>query len=206
MIDGIIFDIDGTIWDSTNIVANAWNRAFEENGYNERVTADRLKGLFGLPMIDIISDILPYEKMENKEKILKAVSKYEFMYLEKEMPYVYDGMETTLEMLARKYKLGIVSNCQSGYIELLYKKTGFDKYFDYQLCPGDTGKLKAENINILAKKCEMKSPIYLGDTHMDEEACKKADVRFVYAAYGFGKANSPWKSIDNVEQLLDFCL
>ena len=37
--DGIIFDVDGTIWDSTPTVTEAWNRALSEAGYSERVTA-----------------------------------------------------------------------------------------------------------------------------------------------------------------------
>lgn len=206
MIDGLIFDVDGTIWDSTKIVANAWNKAFEEEGYIERVDADRLKGLFGLPMIDIITDILPYETVERKQKLLKIVSKYEFVYLENEMPDVYEGMGETLEFLSTKYKLGIVSNCQSGYIELLYAKTGFEKYFEYHLCPGDTNLLKADNIKILADKCGMRHPIYIGDTHMDEEASNKAGVQFVFAEYGFGKAISPWKTIKNIKNLKDILL
>ena len=30
MIDSIIFDVDGTLWDSTDIVARAWNRILEQ--------------------------------------------------------------------------------------------------------------------------------------------------------------------------------
>ena len=97
--------------------------------------------------------------------------------------------------------MGIVSNCQSGYIELLYAKTGFEKYFDYHLCPGDTNLLKADNIKILAKKCGMNNPVYIGDTHMDEEASNKAGVPFIFAAYGFGKSISPWKIINNIKDI-----
>ena len=28
--DGIIFDVDGTLWDSTEAVARSWNQAIEE--------------------------------------------------------------------------------------------------------------------------------------------------------------------------------
>ena len=45
--DSIIFDIDGTIWNSTDVVAMAWNKALEKENLDVRVTADQLKGLFG---------------------------------------------------------------------------------------------------------------------------------------------------------------
>ena len=34
-VDGIIFDVDGTLWDSTEIVAGAWNQAIIEEGITD---------------------------------------------------------------------------------------------------------------------------------------------------------------------------
>ena len=67
MYDGIIFDIDGTIWDSTNVVEMAWNDAFEELGYEKRTTAEELKGLFGLPMEEIFKSLVPGVTKEETE-------------------------------------------------------------------------------------------------------------------------------------------
>ena len=51
--DGIIFDVDGTLWDSTPIVAEAWTQAVLECGIKDRiVTAGELKQLFGKTMSD----------------------------------------------------------------------------------------------------------------------------------------------------------
>ena len=49
--DGIIFDVDGTLCDSTPIVAEAWTQAVLECGIKDRiVTAGELKQLFGKTM------------------------------------------------------------------------------------------------------------------------------------------------------------
>ncbi len=56
--DGLIFDVDGTIWNSTGIVAEAWNAAIKEAGADaDEVTAEILKGQFG-KMMNVIGDNL----------------------------------------------------------------------------------------------------------------------------------------------------
>lgn len=63
--DSIIFDIDGTIWNSTDVVAMAWNKALEKENLDVRVTADQLKGLFGRLLPDIAKAILPEQPKRN---------------------------------------------------------------------------------------------------------------------------------------------
>lgn len=203
MIDGIIFDVDGTVWDSTPVVERAWNDALAEAGYKERVTADRLKGLFGLPMNDIIRDILPWETEDNISAFAPICFKYEHEYLAQEAGIVYEGFEDMLKALHGKYPLYIVSNCQAGYIELMLSKTGFAGYFEDHLCPGDTGELKAANIRKICERHNLKSPVYVGDTQMDANACIDAGVPIAFAAYGFGTVEKPDYIINSPMELVD---
>lgn len=200
--DGIIFDVDGTIWDSTPTVTEAWNRALSEAGYSERVTADRLKGLFGLPMDDIIHDILPDSDRAERDAVGELCYKYEHEYVSEMGAVVYEGLGEALSILSRKYPLFVVSNCQAGYIELMLEKTGFGKYIKDHVCPGDTNMLKAENILLIAERNGLKNPIYVGDTHMDAEACVKAGVPIIFASYGFGKVEKPDYVIDTPMDLV----
>ena len=166
MVDGIIFDVDGTLWDSTPIVEKAWNQALIDNGFeNVSVTADRLKGLFGLPMDDIIEDILPGVSLEKRNAFKPDCFSYEHEFLKREPGILYDNLEEALSELSQKYKLFIVSNCQAGYIELFLEKTGFEKYFMGHLCPGDTDMLKADNIKKIVKDFDLKEPIYVGEVN-----------------------------------------
>ncbi|MCR4740666.1 MAG: HAD family hydrolase [Lachnospiraceae bacterium] len=204
--DGIIFDVDGTLWDSTSVVEKAWNKALADNGFPDiSVTADRLKGLFGLPMLDIIKDIVPESTLEQRKAFLPVCSKYEFEFLEKEAGTVYEGLPETLKKLSETHRLFIVSNCQSGYIELLYRKTGLGRYFIEGICPGDTGKLKADNIRIVIDRYGLSKPLYVGDTQMDADACMKAGVPICFAAYGFGRVAEPDHIIYSPLELLDIC-
>ena len=74
------------------------------------------------------------------------------------------GLKIPLRELSKRYPLFVVSNCQAGYIELVFEKTGLGKYFTGHLLPGDTGEAKAANIQTIAKKYELKAPVYVGDT------------------------------------------
>lgn len=203
MIDGIIFDVDGTVWDSTPVVEDAWNHALEEAGYEERVTADRLKGLFGLPMDDIIADILPWASKEERERFAPYCFKYEHEYIARTGGIIYDGFLEMLKELSKKYPLYIVSNCQAGYIELMLEKTGFGPYIKDHLCPGDTGKFKADNILMICERNGLKNPVYVGDTQMDANACIDAKVPIVFAAYGFGTVEKPDYVIKSPMELID---
>ena len=207
MADSLIFDVDGTIWDTTPVLEKAWNAALDECGLSyAHVTADTLKSLFGLPMKVIIERILPNEPDEVRAKFKPLCYNYEESYVERESGKLYPKMAETLEKLAEKYPLFIVSNCQSGYIELLLRKTGFAPYFKDFTCNGDTGLLKDENIKLIAKRNNLKSPVYVGDTQGDADACAKAGVPIVYASYGFGKVKSPDYTIAEPFDLISlFC-
>ena len=77
-VDGIIFDVDGTLWDSTEIVAGAWNQAIIEEGITDvHLTGEILKGLFGKTMDVIAKNILPEATEEQRERILERCCRYE---------------------------------------------------------------------------------------------------------------------------------
>lgn len=202
--DGIIFDVDGTFWDSTGIVEQAWREALSVAGFPDaNVSADVLKGLFGLPMHDILTAILPGVPDEVLEQIAPSVYKYEDDFLRRKPPVPYEGLPEMIKILAKKIPLFVVSNCQAGYIELFCDATGLGPYFKDHLCPGDTGMLKADNIRKIIDDYGLKAPVYVGDTIMDADACSAAACPFVYAAYGFGEVSNPDYVINSPMELVD---
>ena len=53
---GIIFDLDGTLWDSSRQVVDSWNEAFVQEGYlREPLTVEDMQGVMGKTM-DVIAD------------------------------------------------------------------------------------------------------------------------------------------------------
>lgn len=201
--DGIIFDVDGTLWDSTLVVAAAWTRAVQECGCEGRiVTADELKGLFGKTMSVIAEKLLPELEEERRQQILDVCCVYEERALEENQTDIcYPDVRETIRSLSERFRLFIVSNCQSGYIELFLKKTGLGPYIQDIECYGNTGKSKGENIRLLAGRNGLKKPVYIGDTQGDCDAAKEAGVPFIHVTYGFGTVVSSALSVSAIREL-----
>ncbi len=202
--DGIILDVDGTLWDSTSIVARAWTRAVQEGGCPDRIiTADDLKQQFGKTMDVIADNLLPELPPAQRYAIMDQCCIYEHQELEQdECRICYPQVIETIRALSRKKKLFIVSNCQSGYIELFLRKTELAPYITDFECFGNTGKNKDENIRLTADRNGLKAPVYVGDTQGDLEASEKAGVPFIFASYGFGSPDHCTASIGTFDELL----
>lgn len=203
--DGIIFDVDGTLWDSTAEVAVAWNEALRDHSEVELVlTAELLKREFGKPLPEIVEDLFPELSKEEQERIAGYLFKYENKRMETAPCVLYDGLKETIRELSKRYRLFIVSNCQEGYIEAFLKNTGLGECITDHLCPGDTGVYKAENIRMIMERNHLKSAVYVGDTQGDADACKAAGVPMIYAAYGFGTVKDPEAEVHSFRELLQF--
>ena len=202
--ESLIFDIDGTLWDSRQLVAEGYNIQLEKEGLSHlAVTAEDLRPLFGKVMTEIADSILasidPSERYDLMERCMKTENDYLFA---NECRIGYPKVKETLAELAKKYRLFIVSNSQCGYPELCIEKLGLGDYIEGHLCFGDTGTSKGKTIRTLIEKHNIGSCIYIGDTQGDLEACQEAGIPFIFCTYGLGQAESWNAKIDSIEELL----
>jgi phosphoglycolate phosphatase len=186
------------------VAAKAWNKAIREVGKTAAtVDAQVLKREFGKPM-NVIADDIFYDIDEGtKELILGKCCIYEHEALERNSEdLLYPDVAETIKKLSEKHGLFIVSNCQSGYIELFMKKAGIEAHITDWECFGNNGKVKAENIMLLIDRNNLADAVYVGDTQGDYEATQLARIPFIYAKYGFGSAeNCAWE-IEGFKELL----
>ena len=121
---GVIFDMDGTVWDSSANVAKAWTVKVHEAGYTDKVvTREDIQSVMGKPM-DVIADTLfTYtEKGPERDTLRSSCENYENAYLREHGGTLYDGvLETWAKLKEMGYHIYIVSNCQEGYIESFHK-------------------------------------------------------------------------------------
>ena len=202
--DGIILDIDGTLWNSTGIVADAWNDVVDPRpDVPVHFTPQQLQQLFGKTLPHIADLCFPFLEPEQRYTLIEACCEREHEFLrESRQNILYPGVAETIRSLSKTTSLFIVSNCQSGYIELFLEKTGLGPCIRDFESPGHTGLEKGPNIRLVAARNHLEHPVYVGDTSGDQQACAAAGVPFCYASYGFGQAEDPDYTIDRFSDLL----
>ena len=203
--ESLIFDIDGTLWDSRALVAEGYNIQLRKEGLDHLcVTAEDLKPLFGKVMTEIADAILHTIPAETRYDVMERCMKTENDYLfENECNIGYPGVKETMEALSKKHRIFIVSNAQCGYPELCIDKLGLAPYVSGHMCFGDTGTSKGKTIRTLMAKHGIESAVYIGDTQGDYEATLEADIPFIWCTFGFGTPDGYSAKVDKFEDLLN---
>ena len=199
-VDSVIFDIDGTLFDTTHTVARAWNAAMSGLAEARRFTADEVAACCGLTDAELLRRIFPDLAADIRQEWGRHCRAKEAEALALEGRMLMPGVLEMLETLRTSLPLFTVSNCQSGYGELLFAKGGVTGFFLDTECHGDTGRSKGENIGSLMARNGLKAPVYLGDTAGDQEAAGLAGAAFVHAAYGFGGTLKNCRAIAHPDQ------
>ena len=203
--ESLIFDIDGTLWDSRALVAEGYNIQLEKEGLSHlAVNAELFRPLFGKVMTEIADTIFPSIPAPERYALMERCMDTENKYLKANPCRIgYPAVRETMEALAKTHRLFIVSNSQKGYPELCIEKLGLAPFIQGHLCFGDTGTSKGKTIRALMRKYDITDCAYIGDTQGDYEATLEAGVPFIWAAYGFGTPDRFDYKIDSFAELLN---
>ncbi|MGN1345900.1 MAG: HAD family hydrolase [Eubacteriales bacterium] len=189
--DGILFDLDGTLWDATGVTADTWKTVLARHPDVRcalPMTQETVQRYMGLTNEELARIFFPELAYEDAFALMKESCALENEWLPVRGGILYDGTAETLARLkADGYRLFIVSNCQAGYIEAFLQAHGFAALFEDIECSGNTGLCKADNLRLVMERCGLNHPVYVGDTVSDSTAARTAGLPFVYAKYGFGE-------------------
>jgi ribonuclease HI len=201
----ILFDLDGTLWDSAKQVGESWNLALEKfPEIKLRFTTKMIRQSMGRVLEEIAGMWFPEFSEEKRLELLKQMVEVELDYLKTHPGKLFPKGRKTLEALSKDYNLYVVSNCQVGYINGFFEGTKLKKYFIDHECAGHTGKPKADNIKLVVERNNLDRCLYIGDTQKDCDAADLAGMPFVHAAYGFGEINKIVPKIETFEDIIPF--
>ncbi|MCR4672903.1 MAG: HAD family hydrolase [Lachnospiraceae bacterium] len=203
--DSIIWDLDGTLWDSTDGIIETWNLILKDHPEISRtVTREDMASNFGLPIRQIGRNMFPETTPEVSDALMQECGEKENIYLAEHGGTLFPEETEILERLAAAAQRGmyIVSNCQTGYIESFYSGNGLGRFFLDQECMGNTGLSKAENIRLVMERNGLEAPVFIGDTDSDRQAAKESGIDFIHASYGFGDPKEGECAADSFKDLL----
>jgi phosphoglycolate phosphatase len=198
----ILFDLDGTLIDSTDAIISTFYHSFEKKKFDFKGNEEDIKNLIGYPL-----DIMYEELGVPKEEAWDFVDVYKQRYREisLEMTLVLEDAIEALELASKHARLGIVTTKTTHYSIPLLENMGIMKYFECIIGrqevinpkPHPEPVLKAmELMNVTTEKCE----IYMvGDTKLDLIAAKEANIIGVGVLCGYGKYGDLSQYTEHIE-------
>ena len=207
IIKNIIFDLDGTLWDSREQVIQAWKKVLSNN-INKNLNINSLNNLMGKTNEEYMKILFPKYNINDAMTLMKKCEEQEIICLNSNGANLYKNTINTILNLSKNYNLFIVSNCQKGYIESFLNYYNLNSYFKDIECNGNTNLQKTDNISLIIKrnKLSQQNTCYIGDTNDDYIASIANKIIFIYAKYGFGicpEAKYILNDINDLSSLID---
>jgi phosphoglycolate phosphatase len=207
MYDALVFDLDGTLWDSTASVSEAWALAVIELGEElPTVTPEEVSRMMGMTLEEIFQKYFPQLPVQRRQVFSDTLLAKQKQIMSGQQGVLYRGVQKGLAKLAQAFPLYLVSNCHVPYLDMFFDQNPLRHHFLDWECYGRTGKPKADNLQLLLKKHRLKRTAYVGDTAGDQIAATKAGMDFYHAAYGFGEPDADCMRFNNFSELTQFFL
>ncbi|NPA65989.1 MAG: HAD family hydrolase [Epsilonproteobacteria bacterium] len=184
----ILFDLDGTVIDSTEAIVESFYFACDKYGFN-RPAYEEITALIGFPL-----DVMFREVGVEEEKVWDFVSAYKEHYriISKEKTFLLPGAKEAIIMASEFARLGVVTTKTARYSQELLEHFGIMHYFETLIGREDVTHPKPHKEPIEKALLNMgiskKKDVYIiGDTILDLEAAKNANILAIGVLSGYGK-------------------
>lgn len=186
----IIFDLDGTLIDSREDLADAVNEVRTIRGLDELPLQAVIKNI-GDGQRKLIMRSIP-EVADDKDALEAALADMQKCYQKRltVKTRLYPGVSETLNILKHKYKLAIISNKPEDSVRMILADLGILECFSAIIGGGRCKNLKPhpESVYLAAELsgCTLENAWFVGDHRTDMGAAANAGIKACYCAYGFG--------------------
>jgi len=209
-INTVLFDFDGTIMDTNNVILQSWQHTFRTVEGKERPEQEIIE-TFGEPLYVTMEKVLPQIPVEEGVNIYRSYHYDNFADLIEVFPGILELLE---KLKAKGYKTGIVTSRLRHTTESGLKKYDVVQYFDAIVTCDDTDKHKPdpEPVNIALERLGSKpeEALMVGDSMFDILCAKNAGVKAALVSWALAVSdadkygeNAPDYIIGKAEDLLD---
>ncbi|MBM5806010.1 MAG: HAD-IA family hydrolase [Candidatus Verstraetearchaeota archaeon] len=186
LIRGAIFDLDGTLVDSTETIWRTSDHTLKMNGFRgiDRKTVEKV---MGLTIFDLFLQVEPDLNEAQKRRLFEDYKKsyMNFIRHTKVLPNACEALE---DARSRGLKMALVTTKSRENAEMISKFFGMRKFFDVVLGFEDTTEHKPspEPISKAAFLLDLKpeAVVVVGDTEMDVRAGRRAGSATVAVTTG----------------------
>jgi len=207
VIKSVIFDMDGTLLDSSYAMTLSVNHVRDSFGLNP-IEKNYLEYIINEPCVD-----LPMNLYEVKEYTRTHRERFAKHYLANANLHVkpYDGVRDLLNSLhAKGIILSIATNATDFFAKNMLRGQGMLDFFSFVVGANNV-KCSKPNPDMLyhisdISSISLSNSLLVGDSAKDERAAKSADIDFLFAAWGYGKSENPTESFQNIYELNEYLL
>lgn len=185
--NGIIFDLDGTLWEVIDSTKESADVITKKHNLQE-ITRKTICSVFGLGKYDSARKYFPNIEINKAMELLDEIAKVNIQNLREKGGNIYPNIEKTLLVLKNNFNLYIVSNtAETEYIEAFLESSKLKRYFTDWIAASSLNLTKGEAIQKIIKDNNIINSVYVGDTSKDLEATLEANIPFIHVRYGFEK-------------------
>lgn len=192
MIKNIIFDIDGTLANTSSDIINSFNYALKKNGLKKKINFKEFKKVANNGSLSLI------QKITRKKNINTKKINDDFLKHYQNNICIKSKLKKNVKPFLRfckkkKIKLFISTNKLEHNAKLLLKKLKINNYFLF-VAGSDTFKYKKPNflhLHQMKRKFSFlkKETIFVGDTEIDSLLAKNFKIKFVLFKNGYTNVN-----------------
>jgi phosphoglycolate phosphatase len=195
----ILFDLDGTLIDSTEAILEGFRVVFEK--FNKSYPGDaEVKKLIGLPL-----DVM-FSHLGIKENVWDFVNEYKKHYrkISKEKTILLPGAEEAIRLASTFARLGIVTTKTALYSKELLEHFGVMDYFEVLIGREDVTNPKPHPEPILKAlhlmNANKETSWMIGDTCLDMVSAKDAGINYVGVKFEYESEENLKKCADIVKK------
>ena len=214
MTTAIIFDMDGTLFQTNLILEPALEATFEklrkENLWNGQTPIEQYREIMGVPLPVVWETLCPEHTIEVRHNSNLLFHDELVQQIRIGRGALYEGVENTLALLSQKYPRYIASNGQTPYLQAIIEKYQLDWFiknvYSIDLIPSGH---KSELVHLVKRENDIKNGFVVGDRSSDIKAAVDNELTSIGVRFDFAQEEELKKAhfvIDQFSELLDLVL